>query len=186
MRIDSERLALRAFTKGDLDDLAALNSDPDVMRFFPATMSPAESAEAMKRWNERLAKNGIGMLCARERRDGSFVGIIGAQWVPYPADFTPAIEIGWRLAVSKWGRGLATEGARCVIDYVFATQDVDEVVAVAVLQNVASTAVMHRLGMQEVGRFEHPLVDPGSRLRLHSIHWLSREHWYFRAANGRT
>ena len=182
MEVDTERLILRPFGEGDLADVVALNADPEVMRFFPACLTADESAEAMKRWNQRLLDRGIGMLCARERDTADFVGIIGVQWVPFQAAFTPAVEVGWRLARRHWGKGYATEGAAACLDHVFGTTGLDAVLAMAVPSNHASTAVMRRLGMVEIGRFDHPVVPEGSRLRRHVIYRIGAEAWRARAA----
>lgn len=170
----TDRLTLAPWTEADLPDVAALNADPEVMRHFPSVLTPAETAEHVGRWADRLARSGFGMLCARERAGGAFVGIIGAQWIPYEADFGPAVEIGWRLARRHWGKGYATEGGAASAARVFALTDQPRVIAVTTLPNTASMAVMRRIGMREIGRFSHPLVPADSPLNPHVLYGLER------------
>lgn len=172
--IETRRLTMQPWSEVDLADVARLNADPEVMRFFPSPLTREESDAAVVRWHERLVRTGVGMLCAREKATGAFVGIIGAQWVPYEADFAPAVEIGWRLSPSFWGRSLATEGARAAAEHAFATAGVERVVAVALPANGPSIAVMRRLGMRDAGFFEHPLLPPGPPHNPHVLHVLEQ------------
>jgi len=90
------------------------------------------------------------------------------------ADFTPCIEIGWRLAFAYWGRGYATEAAQAALEFGFAEADLDEVVSFTVPENRRSVAVMSRLGMSYAGEFDHPRLPPGHALRRHVLYRLSR------------
>ena len=65
-------------------------------------------------------------------RSGSgapFIGFIGLQPIPFEAHFTPAVEVGWRLARGHWGRGYAPEGARAAVDFGFDELGLDEIVS---------------------------------------------------------
>ncbi|MBO04312.1 MAG: hypothetical protein CL731_04765 [Chloroflexi bacterium] len=64
----------------------------------------------------------------------------------------PEIEIGWRLPVECWGKGLATDGARLVLEHGFHTLNLEEIIAVIHPGKVRSFAVAERLGMQDAGR----------------------------------
>ena len=60
---------------------------------------------------------------------GTFAGFVGLNPTTFDAPFTPAVDIGCRLARAYWEQGLATEGERSVVDYAFATLDLDEIVS---------------------------------------------------------
>ena len=79
--------------------------------------------------------------------------------------------MGWRLAHAWWGQGLASEGARRVLQFAFDELRLPEVVAFTAIANQRSRAVMQRLGTQEAGTFEHPALAPDHPLRMH---WLYR------------
>jgi RimJ/RimL family protein N-acetyltransferase len=108
-----------------------------------------------------------------ERKDtGRFIGYIGLWPATFPAHFTPAVEVGWRLAADQWGHGYATEGARAALDYGFNTVGLDEIVSFTSAINVHSWRVMERLGMRRDvnGDFEHPNVPAGHPVRHHVLY----------------
>ena len=90
----------------------------------------------------------------------------------FEAHFTPAVEVGWRLAAEHWSRGYATEAARAALDYGFTTAGLDEIVSFTVPANSRSRAVMERLGMTHdpADDFDHPRIEPGHPLRRHVLY----------------
>jgi ribosomal-protein-alanine N-acetyltransferase len=92
----------------------------------------------------------------------------------FEADFSPAVEVGWRLAASAWGRGYATEAARAALEFGFGPAGLDEVVSLTSAGNERSRAVMERLGMSHDPRddFEHPSLPPGHPQRPHVLYRL--------------
>lgn len=92
--------------------------------------------------------------------------------VRFPAPFTPAVEIGWRLARSAWGKGYATEAARRALRFAFEDRGLDEVVSFTSAGNLRSQAVMERIGMTRdpAGDFDHPLVADGHPLKRHVLY----------------
>jgi RimJ/RimL family protein N-acetyltransferase len=91
----------------------------------------------------------------------------------FDADFTPCVEIGWRLAFEHWGKGYATEAARVAIEFGF-TKGLEEIVSFTPPANRRSVAVMERLGMTYAGEFDHPRLAPGHALRRHVLYRLGR------------
>jgi RimJ/RimL family protein N-acetyltransferase len=85
--------------------------------------------------------------------------------------------VGWRLARSAWGRGLATEAAREALRVAFDEVGLPEVVAMTSVVNTPSRAVMERLGMTRdpADDFEHPGVPPGHPLRPHVLYRIRAE-----------
>src|SRR6266508_3945438 len=108
----TERLLLRRWRPGDRAPFAALNADPEVMRHFPATLSRDESAALIEQIEGRFEREGWGLWALELRATGRFIGFTGLSRPSFDAHFTPAVEIGWRLAREAWGRGYATEAAR--------------------------------------------------------------------------
>ena len=104
--------------------------------------------------------------------EGLFVGL----WpTSFDAHFTPAVEVGWRLARSQWGRGYATEGARAALADGFARLAPAEIVSFTAVVNRRSQRVMARLGMTRdpADDFDHPRLPPGHRLRRHVLYRLA-------------
>ena len=103
---------------------------------------------------------------------GEFIGYVGLAVPGFEAHFTPCVEIGWRLATPYWNLGLATEGARAVLDYAFSTVGLNEVVSFTVPANVRSRRVMEKLGLTHnpSDDFDHPRLPPDHPLRRHVLY----------------
>jgi RimJ/RimL family protein N-acetyltransferase len=175
------RLLLRPWRDSDRAPWAALNSDPEVMRHFPAPMSREQSDRCIDAWQAELAERGWGQW-ALERSDagaaGEFVGFVGLTVPKRALPFMPCVEIGWRLARAHWGQGLASEGARAALDFGFGSLGLDEIVSFTALSNLRSQAVMRRIGMHNAeADFDHPALPEGHPLRRHCLWRLRRSEW---------
>ena len=102
IRIETERLILRAWRDEDAEPFAALNADPRVMEFFPKLLTRAESDKLMTWMRAFVDEHGYGPYAVEEKNTRDFLGYIGICPVPFEAAFVPATEIGWRLARSSW------------------------------------------------------------------------------------
>jgi len=173
--LHTERLTLRRWQERDRAPFAALNADPVVMEFFPAMLSRAESDAFVDRIEAAFDERGWG-LWAVEIPDGSFVGYVGLWPAVFESDFTPAVEIGWRLAASSWGHGYAPEAARAALSFGFDELGLDEILSFTSVLNLKSQRVMQKIGMTTDPRedFDHPNVPVGNRLRRHVLYRTSR------------
>jgi RimJ/RimL family protein N-acetyltransferase len=172
----TSRLKLRQWREADLAPFASLNADPEVMRHFPATMTREQSDAFASYVYETIDRQGWG-LWAVEVTDGPpFVGFVGLNRVSFEAHFTPAVEVGWRLAQPFWGNGYATEAAAAAVRFGFEQVDLDEIVSFTTTTNEPSIRVMRRLGMRHdaAGDFDHPRVPEGSPLRRHVLYRLDK------------
>jgi RimJ/RimL family protein N-acetyltransferase len=169
--LPTERLLLRRWLPADLEPFAALNADPDVMEFFPAPLTRAESDALAERADAGFDERGFGLWAVELTATGDFIGFVGLA--PMPDGFG-GVEVGWRLAREFWGAGYATEGARASIRFAFDTLGLDEVSSVTSVVNERSQAVMRRLGMTPVEYFDSPRVPAGSPLVPHVRYALSR------------
>ena len=172
----TERLLLRRWREEDRAPFAALNSDPEVMRWFPAPLSRRESDALADRIQADLERDGWGLWALEQRWSGRFLGFTGLARPGFEAHFTPAVEIGWRLARSAWGSGFATEAARAATAFAFEALALDEVVAFTAEGNAPSRAVMRRLGMSHdaADDFDHPALPPSDPLRRHVLYRAAR------------
>ena len=180
--LETPRLLLRPWRESDREPFHGMNADQRVMEFFAAPLSPAESDAMIGRIQAHFARYGFGFFAAELRATGEFIGFAGMSHVPFEAHFTPCVEIGWRLARDRWGRGYATEAASAALAYGFETLGLDEIVAFTVPRNVRSRAVMERLGMKRdaAGDFEHPGLPEGHALRRHVLYRIARREWRVR------
>jgi RimJ/RimL family protein N-acetyltransferase len=166
---------LRPWREEDLEPFAALNADPDVMRHFPAMLTRAESDAMVARIEASFEERGYGLWAAEVVGGPPFIGFVGLAYQTFPAHFTPAVEVGWRLAKAHWGNGYAPEGARAALDFAFDELGLDEVVSMTTVANDKSRRVMEKIGMTRdpADDFEHPNVtDP--RIRPHVLYRISR------------
>jgi ribosomal-protein-alanine N-acetyltransferase len=110
--LETERLKLRCWQEEDREAFATINADPEAMEHFPAPLTRAQSGALIERIEAGFEANGFGLWALELRATGEFVGFAGLAVPEFEAHFTPAVEVGWRLARSAWGKGYATEASR--------------------------------------------------------------------------
>lgn len=179
LELESARLRLRQWQDDDLAEFAALCADPLVMQYFPAPLSRVESAALIGRIRGHFAEYGFGLWALERQDSGAFIGMTGLLNVSFDAPFTPAVEIGWRLARRHWGQGFASEAAWTCLRCAFVQLGLDEVVSFTTQGNLPSQKVMQAIGMQPdpLGDFEHPRLEPGHPLRPHVLYRINRAQW---------
>lgn len=150
-----------------------MNSDPEVMRYFPAPLSREESDAMADRISGLIAERGWGFFALELKTEKRFIGFTGLHTPFAKLPFGPCVEIGWRLARDQWGRGLATEAAREALRFGFGDLKVPEIVSFTAVGNARSRAVMERLGMRRDGDFDHPDLPEGNPLRRHALYRLA-------------
>jgi ribosomal-protein-alanine N-acetyltransferase len=141
--IETTRLRLRMFRESDLDNLAGLFADPQVMRYV-GNGEPVDRAEAEKALASIIAhwdRHGFGRWAIEDRETGEFVGYGGLRSL----FGTP--EVVYHFATRHWGKGFATEMARASLGWGFAQRGFQRIVAIAKPENAASIHVMEKIGM---------------------------------------
>ena len=157
--VRTERLLLRGWDlERHLDQMAAINADPETMQFIgggkPSTRE--QSAAQMQRWIDRWAQNGYGLWAVELLEDERLAGWVGLN---VPRDFPqllPVVEVGWRLDRALWNRGYATEGARASVEFAWTTAGLDRVISLIHPDNIASIRVAEKLGMHDAGVAQSP------------------------------
>jgi RimJ/RimL family protein N-acetyltransferase len=173
--VNTDRLLLRRWREEDRAPFAELNGDPETLVFFPSTLTRAESDAFVDRIEARFEDHGYGLWALEVRQTGEFIGFTGFAPMPENVPGGPdGTEIGWRLARTAWHHGYATEAARGALDVAFAGVGLPEVWSFTSVLNTPSRAVMRRIGMTEVARFEHPRVPDGSPIKPHVMYYLAR------------
>lgn len=156
----SSRLGFRRWKNTDAVAFAKLAADKAVMEHFPKVLSMRESIEFVRLLKEHFHDNGFTYYATEVLATKEFIGMIGLALQEYQTDFTPAIDIGWRLKRSAWGKGYATEGAKRCIEYAFNDLEIDKIISVCTINNKKSENVMQKIGMVKKGEFRHPeLID---------------------------
>lgn len=148
--LETERLILRRITLSDLDDMARINGDPDVMRYIGngSTWTRAQSETRIRRILKVYELfPGLGLWIGEEKVSRRFVGAYALIYIPK----TVEVEVGYRLCKSAWGRGLATEGARALVRYGIGELGLNRVVGLTHPKNEPSKNVLMKAGLQPRG-----------------------------------
>lgn len=182
MELRTPRLLLRQWREEDRAAFAAMNADPEVREYLGGAVDRQTSDGEFARASATIAELGWGFWALERPADGAFLGFCGIKPVSFESWFTPAVEIGWRLARAHWGQGYASEAARASLAHGFGHLGLAEIVSFTVPANLRSQAVMRRLSMRPDGGFEHPKLPEGDPLRPHLLFRIDRETWARRAA----
>lgn len=143
----TDRLLFREMNDTDLDNMAVLLGDPEVMRFYPAPKT-REGAAGWIQWNrENYAQHGYGLWIV-QTHDGEFIGDCGLTWQEVNA--AQKLEVGYHVRSDLQGQGFATEAATACRDYAREHIRATELVAIIHPDNRASERVAEKIGMHRV------------------------------------
>ncbi len=160
----TERLSLRAWSLDDLDFIVAMDMDPDVGRYLYPHGRPTiqeRTVISRRRINSGWPKQG-GMWFVEWAESGDPLGWCGM----FPLEDSGLVEIGYRFDTAAWGKGIATEAARKVLDLGFGTFEFDPIVAVTHPKNVGSQTVLKNTGLKPDGtKFQYGLEQKFYSLR---------------------
>ncbi|MGH6894686.1 MAG: GNAT family N-acetyltransferase [Dongiaceae bacterium] len=173
------RLILREWRDEDGDAFAAMFDDPAVMEFLPADKDRAIADAFIGRIKQHFADHGFGPWAVEVPGVAPFIGYCGLMAPNFETHFTPAMEVGWRLASAHWGQGYATEAAKAALEAGFTRFGLNEIVSFTVPANVRSWRVMERIGMTRdpADDFDHPRLAVGDPLRRHVLYRIGRARW---------
>ncbi|MBO1074900.1 GNAT family N-acetyltransferase [Roseomonas marmotae] len=175
--LQGPRIRLRPWREEDRDAFAAMNADPEVMRYFPNPLDRAGSDAFMDRITAHMAAEGFGFWAVERHDTPGAIGLCGLSRIPWEARFTPAVEIGWRFATAHQRQGYAEEAARIALAHGFGPLALPEIVAFTVSANTRSWGLMERLGMTRDGSFEHPRLPEGHPMRRQLLYRIGRRDW---------
>jgi len=162
MILTTKRLRLRSIVRDDLDSLATLFADPEVMRFSLGMLDRDQTREKLDRILESMASRGWDSFIVESLDGDRFVGIVGLA--PQTVDGVEEIEMGYRLMPEFWGRGFATEAACACRDYAFKTLGMPRIISIIEPANVGSIRVTENAGL----RFERETKKWDRQVRIYS------------------
>lgn len=165
---------MREWRESDRGPYAEMNGDPEVMRHFPSRLTPQQSDEMIDRMSAAWSDHGFGLWAVERCDNHDLIGFVGLSSPAWYSDFTPCVEVGWRLGKEHWGNGFAPEAATAALEWGFANVALpgDQIVSFTTVGNINSQRVMHKIGMTRDmdGDFDHPLLPD----------WVDRRHVLFR------
>ena len=171
----SERLGFRNWLNSDESKMAAINSDAQVMEFFPSIPTFKQTAEFIERMKKQFTEKGFCYFAVDKLIDNEFIGFIGISEQHYESEFTPCVDIGWRLSRKEWGKGFATEGAKKCLEFAFNHIGLINVKAICPIMNDKSERVMKKLGMRKKMTFNHPLLKEYKELEKCFLYEIEKE-----------
>jgi RimJ/RimL family protein N-acetyltransferase len=145
MHPESARLAFREMSTDDLDDMALLLGDPDVMTYYPRPKTRQEAAQWID-WNRGLYRtHGHGLWLLTDS-DGVFVGDCGLT--PQVVDGVTELEVGYHIVPALQNRGYATEAAAASRDFARTVLGADRLIAIIHPGNRPSQRVAEKIGLR--------------------------------------
>ena len=160
---ETQRLIYRQFTSEDFNNLYALDTDPEVMRFISGGIPNSEETtrNSLSRVIEKYKTWGhLGLWAAETKDTKEFIGWFAVK--PLPG--VDEIEVGYRLAKKYWGQGYATEGAREMVRIGYERAKLEKIMAITMPGNLASQNVLKKVGFEYV--FEKPLFNPETQKEI--------------------
>jgi len=177
-KIKTCRLYLRQWQKTDLEPFSKMNSDRDVMEYFPKLLSKEESDAMASKCQSLIEERGWGIWAVSLKDSGTFIGFVGLHQPQYDFPFNPCIEIGWRLSKEFWSYGYATEAANAALKFAFEELKLNEVVSFTSKINKRSQLVMQRLKMKNTEKdFYHPAFEVTDPLSEYALYKITQKEW---------
>ena len=171
----SDRLGFRNWINSDIPKLAEINSDPQVMEFFPSIPNYQQTEEFIERMKKQFTEKGFCYFAVDKLIDNEFIGFVGISEQNYESEFTPCVDIGWRLSRKEWNKGFATEGAKKCLEFAFNNIGLTSVKSICPIINERSERVMKKLGMNKKMTFKHPLLKDYKELEKCILYEIEKE-----------
>lgn len=175
--IETERLLLRTWEEKDIEPFYSMNQDPKVIECLAGPMDIEQVKDFVKKMNTQQEERNYSLWAVEIKESGEFIGFIGLNYTDWEADFTPAVEVGWRLDSKYWGNGYAPEGAKACLEYGFNKIGLEEIISLTVPFNSNSRRVMEKIGLKRDlnGDFTHPKLPKDHRLSQHVLYRLKKD-----------
>lgn len=147
--IETDRLRLRPYTLDDLDNLAQILSNPEVMKYSPRGAIPKEKVKQVTReilefFSQHWEQHSFGVWAVIYKQTSRLIGHCGLNFLPN----SPEVEVLYRFDQSYWNQGMATEATKASLRYGFEEVKLDSIVAITVAEHLASRRVMEKAGLK--------------------------------------
>jgi RimJ/RimL family protein N-acetyltransferase len=167
--LETPRLILRRWREEDVAPMAAINADPEVMRWIRdgSVRDEQQTRDGIRAWESEWETQGFGLFAVEVRSTGELAGFTGLSVPNFMPEILPAVEVGWRLGRSHWGQGLATEAAEAAVRFGFEERGLERIVSTTQVGNHASERIMTKLGMHPARETVSPPY--GRRVRVFEL-----------------
>ena len=164
--LTTDRLVLRPLALDDLEKLIPLHAEESFWKYpYGRAWSATETKEFLERTVQRYRDPGLAVSAVAVRETAELAGWAGLSIPSFLPEILPAVEVGWRLGERFRGMGYATEAGAAWVRYGFETLGLDSIVSIYEPDNVASGAVMRRLGFT----FDRETTHPTHNVTVHVL-----------------
>lgn len=144
IEIETPRMILRLIKEDDLEQVAKLNSDPEVRKFFPDGVQDREQTKKrIKEFMTFYKERGLPCFVVFDKVSKEFLGRCGFGPIE-----TGEVEVGYLIVRKFWGMGYASEALSSLLDWSKKNIDTEYIIAFAPLRHEASHRVMEKCGME--------------------------------------
>jgi len=157
-QIKTKHLGLRNWTSADLIPFFEICQDKEVMKYFPNLLSEKHVESFIERMQVHFKEFGFCYFAVDILETNEFIGFTGMLHQNYESDFTPCVDIGWRLKRSSWDNGFATEAANACLEFASNQLKLKDIFSIASKVNMNSIHVMKKIGMKYQSDFQHPAL----------------------------
>jgi len=145
-QIETNRIILRNFVESDAPAVFEFNSNLEVQKYTGDEI--ITSLERAKELITRVSQAdydtyGYGRWAAVYKPENKVIGFAGLKYLPEIAE----TDIGFRFLPQYWGKGIATEVSKEIIKYGFETLNLEQIVGVAMPENIGSNKVLEKIGL---------------------------------------
>jgi ribosomal-protein-alanine N-acetyltransferase len=143
--LETERIILRPYTMDDLDTLADILKDPDVMRFMPGNspLTREKSEKTLKTIIDHWEKHDYGWWAVTLKGNPQAIGWCGLGLL----DETGETEVLYLLDKPYWNHGITSEAVKASLRYGFEELKLDRIIALAFHENIGSRRVMEKCNL---------------------------------------
>lgn len=148
--LKTARLILRQFVKEDYKDMFKWASNPEVVKYlsYQPHKNLEETKEILNCWIKSYSKPNEYNWAIEF--NGRCIGNISTV---LQDDECYSCHLGWQIDVDCWNKGIMTEAARTVIDFLFSEVGYDRITSGHDTRNIGSGRVMQKIGMTLEGTF---------------------------------
>lgn len=160
----SSRLGFRNWKQEDVSALHEINTDPEVMKYFPSIPTKEDTVEFIHRMQKLFMKSSYCYFAVERLDNFKLIGFFGLSSINFENKFSSSIDLGCRSRKSEWNQGFATEGAKRCIQFGFERLNIPSMIAIAPKVNLKSELVMKKAGLSFVEYFIHPKLKEHKEL----------------------
>jgi ribosomal-protein-alanine N-acetyltransferase len=161
--LETQRLKLRRLKITDVNEILALRSNPEIMKYIPRPLikTEEEALEFINTMDTNIDTNKVMNWAITTKKNDKLIGMIGFYRMK-PEDYRS--EVGYILATEFHGQGVITEALKQVIQFGFEVLKLNSIEAVIDPENGGSEKVLLKNNFVKEGHFKDHIFFEGKFL----------------------